>query len=136
MKAIFKYALSVVLLVFASGVLIGLLSPTLTISPAWPGPAAAFAPRDYISDLQFTTVDILSTEQAKREAADKALPVYSFDGEALRNALLNTGTFLEIFDEFRQKPTLTFEEKMNVLRLKNVVKKSDGPESDRIPHNI
>ncbi len=101
--------------VFA-GVLAALVSPTLTINPAWPGPTTQFAPRNIISEIEFTTVDLARTKEAQNLAADEALPVYSFDGEALRNALLNAGKFLEVFGEFREKPTLTFEEKINVLR--------------------
>jgi len=121
--------------VFAA-VLTVLVSPTLTINPAWPGPTTQFAPRTYIGEIEFTTVDLARTKEAQRQAADEALPVYAFDGEALRNALLNMGKFLEVFGEFRQKPTLTFEEKMNVLRLRDVLKEPGEPDGGRISEEI
>ena len=111
------------LLVFAifSGVLAVLLSPTVTLSPAWPGPADAFAPRDYIAERQFSTVEIALTEKAQREAAERALPVYAFDGEPIRNALLEVGTFLEGLYEVRQSSTLTSKEKLDLLGVKKVI---------------
>jgi len=119
-----------------AGVLTVLVSPTITINPAWPGPTTQFAPRDIISEVEFTTVDLARTKEAQTQAADKALPVYTFDGEALRNALLNMGKFLEVFGEFRQKPTLTFEEKMDLLRLRDIVKESDEPDGGRISEEV
>jgi putative nucleotidyltransferase with HDIG domain len=132
--------LRVVIFTVFAGVLTVLVSPTLTINPAWPTQTTGYAPRDIISDIEFTTVDLYRTEQARSEAAKSVLPVYSFDAEALRNALLNLGKFLELFEEYRQKPTLTFEEKMtdlmNALRLTDLVKKSDEADRDKISEDI
>jgi len=124
------------LLVFAvfSAVLAALASPTITVlnSEYWPRPTDPFAPREYISDRQFVTEDIAKTEQNRREAADSVLPVYAVDSEALRNALEDVSKLMLIFDEFRQKPTLTSDEKLKLLGVQGVVPGRISEEAARI----
>jgi len=105
-----------------------LVSPTLTVPYNWPTAVdygtpqvPRFAARDFIAEIEFASEDITRTEEARADAASKALPVCAFDGEALRNALLELDKFLALIKESAQKEALSLEEKIGVLKLRSVV---------------
>lgn len=112
-------------LVFAifSGVLALLASPTITLlNPGyWPSPTSVYARRDYIPKIEFRTEDIRLTQEARLKAADRVLPVYAFDRKALLDGLENVGERIEKLHEARQMTAPTFEQKMNRLKIGNVV---------------
>jgi putative nucleotidyltransferase with HDIG domain len=118
-------------LVFAAFavVLAVLISPTVTLPFNLPtekdyGTAEkrGVTRRLILAEMEFTTIDLAQTQIDQLEAAGKVPPVYSFDRDALSNAILEVGSFLEDLDEVRQMQMLTFDEKLDLLRnVKNVV---------------
>jgi putative nucleotidyltransferase with HDIG domain len=112
-------------LVFAAFavVLAVLISPTVTLPFNLPteedyGTAEqrAVARRLIQAEMDFTTIDLAATEQARRNAAGKVPPVYMFDSEgSFRDALQKANTFLALFDKITETPTLDFGQKLALL---------------------